>query len=295
MEVCRVRISRKHVQAFKDELNWIGSGLIIAAGFAAAMPVLIPFAWLAYEAAYMLFVPDSAWYERRLSRKFDAEVVRRRQGLRRRFFPFLLSEDKRRYESMERMRREIEAQQTDAGTLQREMLRKLDFLMERFLQFGSKRAEYLEYLRGLMKQELGIVPSRRGWWGGPEAAEETQAGDAMLGNLLRHYRNEIDRLQQQVERERAHTGGEILRKNIQVLEQCQTNAAQIGEILRNVTQQMDLVFDTFTLINGQARTRPPEQMLTDVQDVVGSSEALTEALQEFAPLDQAVQQLGRNG
>jgi len=34
-------------------------------------------------------------------------------------------------------------------------------------------------------------------------------------------------------------------------------------------------------------------MLTDVEDVVGSSQALAEALAEFAPLDQAVQRLGQ--
>ena len=291
-----MRISRKHVQAFKDELNWIGSGLIIAAGFAAAMPALIPFVWLAYEAAYMLFVPDSAWYDRRLSQKFDAEVVRRRQELRRRCFPLMLPQDRQRYEALERMRREIEAQQAGAGTVQREMLRKLDFLMERFLQFASKRAEYLEYLRGLMKQELGIVPSRRGWWSGArEEVPPAQQGDAMLAHLLQHFEDETQRLQQEMQRERGRSGEAILRKNVQVLEQSRSNVAQIGDIFRNVTQQLELVFDTFTLLNGQARTRPPEQMLTDVQDVVGSSEALTEALQEFAPLDQAVQQLGRQG
>ena len=35
--------------------------------------------WAAYEAAYMLFVPDSTWYDRRLSHKADAEVERRRR------------------------------------------------------------------------------------------------------------------------------------------------------------------------------------------------------------------------
>ena len=157
-------ISRKHLEAFKDELNWIGSGLILAGGFFLGAPLLVPFVWLGYEAAYLLFVPDSAWYDRRLSKKADAEVARRHQELRRRFLPFLLPEDRQRFELLERMRVEIEDQQAGAGTVQREMLRKLDFLLERFLQFGSKRAEYLEYLRELMKQEVRLTPSRRGWW-----------------------------------------------------------------------------------------------------------------------------------
>ena len=43
------------------------------------------------------------------------------------------------------------------------------------------------------------------------------------------------------------------------------------------------------------RDRPPEQMLHDVEDVVGSSRALTDALTELAPLEQAVQRLGQGG
>ncbi len=56
---------------------------------------------------------------------------------------------------------------------------------------------------------------------------------------------------------------------------------------------MGLVENTFTLIHGQARTRVPEQVLGEIQDVVVSSEALSEALATFAPLDEAVQRLGR--
>jgi hypothetical protein len=287
-----VPLSRKHIEAFKDELNWIGSGAIVAAGFFLGAPLLIPFIWLGFEAAYMLFVPDSAWYDRRLSRKFDAEVVRRRDSLRRRFYPLLLPEDRQRFEMLERMRAEIEEQQTGSGTVQREMLRKLDFLLERFLQFGSKRAEYLEYLRELLQQETGLTPARRGWWGGREESAAGFRPSAMVGRLVQHYQAEIEGRQQELELQQGSSAA-IVRKNIQILEQCRQNVAQIGEILENITQQMELVVNTFTMLNGQVRTRPPEQMLTDVQDVVGSSEALTETLAAFAPLEQAVQRLGR--
>src|SRR4051812_6922557 len=64
-----VPLSRKHLEALKDELNVVGSGAIVAAGFFLGLPLLIPFVWLGYEAAYLLFVPDSGWYDRRLGRK----------------------------------------------------------------------------------------------------------------------------------------------------------------------------------------------------------------------------------
>jgi hypothetical protein len=288
-----VPISRKHVEAFKDEINWISSGAIVAAGFFLGMPLLIPFAWLGYEAAYLLFVPDSQWFERRLSRKFDAEIIRRRQALRERCLPTMLPEDRQRYETLERLREEIERQQSGEGTVRREILRKLDYLLERFLTFGSKRAEYLEYLRQLREQEMGAASGKRSWWvrgARPDAGAESAQ---LLERLIEHYQEEIERSNQELKMERVATNADVLRKNAQVLARCQENVEQIGEILRNLTHQMDLVVNTFTLINGQARTRPPEQMLTEVEDVVGSSEALTETLATFAPLDEAVQRLGR--
>jgi hypothetical protein len=289
-EVSPVPISRKHLEAWKDEINVVGSGAIVAAGFFLGMPLLIPFVWLGYEAAYLLFVPDTAWYDRRLSRKSEAEVARRRQALRRRYLPTLLPEDQHRFEMLERMRADIQRQQAGQAQSQQEILRKLDYLLERFLMFGSKRAEYLEYLRQLHEQERGAARGRRSWWGGGEPRAMDAA--ALQDRLVTHYEAEIEVVQQELQAEQVAGSANVLRKNAEVLEQCRENVVRIGEILRNLDQQMDLVVNAFTLINGQIRTRPPEQMLTDVEDVVGSSQALAEALAAFAPLDQAVQRLG---
>ena len=70
--------------------------------------------------------------------------------------------------------------------------------------------------------------------------------------------------------------------------------AQIGQIARNLEHQLNLVVDTFNLINGQLRTRPPEAMLSDVDDAISSSQSLTETLAEVAPLEQQIQRLGQS-
>jgi hypothetical protein len=288
-------MSRKYIEAFKDGMNWIGSGAVLAAGFLLPDPSLTPLIWLGYEAAYMLVVPNTAWFRRRLRRKREAELVHQREALRRHVWQSLLPEDRRRFEALERMRGEI-GQQAEAGSMPPEMRNKLDELLEQFLQFGSKRAEYLGYLRALLKQELGIMASQRGWWGGGTAgAEASRPGEAMLDRLIQHYQGEIETIQAELEREPAAGSPEIQQKNLQLLQSCQENLKQIGSVLRNIDQQMELVLNTFTLINSQARTRAPEQMLSHVQEVVGSAEALSETLAAFAPLEQAVQQLGRSG
>lgn len=288
-------MSRKYIEAFKDGMNWIGSGAVVAAGFLLPDPSLTPLVWLGYEAAYMLVVPNTPWFQRRLRRKREAALAHHREALRSQVWQSLLPEDRRRFEALERVRGEIE-QQAKASSMPPEMLRQLDDLLQRFLEFGQKRAEYLDYLRGLMKQKVGITASRQGWWGGTgPAADRGRPGEAMLERLLQHYAAEIEALQQALAQEPSAGSADVRRKNLQVLRQCHDNLAQIGTILHDLDQQMELVLNAFTLINSQARTRPPDQMLSEVNEVVGSAEALTEALAAFAPLEQAVQRLGRQG
>jgi hypothetical protein len=285
-------MSRKYVEAFKDGLNWLGSGVVVAGGFLLPDPSLTPLIWLGYEAAYMLVVPHTAWFQRRLRQKRQAALAHDREARRHQVWQRLLPEDRRRFEALERMRGEID-QQARASSIPPEMLRRLDDLLHRFLEFGEKRAEYLEYLRGLLKQEVGITASRQGWWGGTgPAVDRGRPGEAMLQRLLQHYEQEITAVQQSLEG--ATSGDDVRRNNLRVLQQCEENLTQIGAILHDLDQQMELVVNTFTLINSQSRTRPPEQMLSEVQEVVGSAEALTEAMAELAPLEQAVQRLGRS-
>jgi hypothetical protein len=292
-----VRPANKHQTAFKDELNWIGTGLIIAAGFFAGLPLAIPFAWAAYEAAYMLFVPDSTWYQQRLSRKADAEVEQRRRAQIRTYLPTLLEGDRDRFRELEQLRREIEAQQAASDTWFREILRKLDFLLERFLLFGHKRAQYLGYLRALaVREEAG--PTRQGSRLLSRAARDRMLAEVDIGRLLgwvlEAYDRRADEGRQALDRETDPRTQEVLRKNLDVLARLRANAEQIGQITRNLERQLDLVVDAFSLINGQLRTSPPEQMISDVDGVIDSSQALSDALAETAPLEQAIQRLGQS-
>jgi flagellin-specific chaperone FliS len=292
-----VKPSSKHTAAFKDELNWIGTGLIIAAGFFAGFPLAIPFAWAAYEAAYMLFVPDSTWYERRLSHKADAEVERQRRSLKKTYLPSLLEEDRDRFRELEQVRREIEAQEPTSELWFREIVRKLDFLLERFLLFAHKRAQYLGYLRDLAARE-DVTPAGRGGRPLSRGARDRALADATIDQLLAWLLDAYDRraaaAQQELARETDPRTQEVLKKNLDVLIRLRANAEQIGQIARNLERQLDLVVDTFSLINGQLRTSPPEQMISDVDGVIDSSQALSDALVETAPLEQAIQRLGQS-
>jgi hypothetical protein len=294
MRTGRVRPSNKYLQAFKDELNWIGTGLIASACLFTGLPLVLPFAWAAYETAYLLFVPDTRWYEKRLSRKADAEVERRRRALKEAYLPTLLEHDRRRFEQLEQLRAEIGAQHTASQEWLLEILRKLDFLLERFLLFGSKHAQYLGYLRDLAVREGTIRAPRTGgllgaWRGdAPLTAEDLEP---LLVRVLGAYDRRLAEAQHNLARETDPPTRAVLQKNLDVLTRLRANAEQIGQTTRNLERQLDLVVDTFALINGQLRTSPPEQMLSDVDDVIGSSQTLTDTLAEVAPLEEAIQRL----
>jgi hypothetical protein len=310
-----VKLSRKLVSAFRDELNLLGTGAAVAACLFAGLPVLIPFVWAAYEAAYLLFVPDSQWYEQRLRRKADAEVEAHRRALKRALLPSLLPVDRERFEELEQIRRELVAHPSAAPELHTEILGKLDFLLERFLHFGSKRAQYLGYLQAVAEREgasgwnatlptplrsaLQAAAEREGAAGirrsrGRRDREPVADPDALARWLLAAYDRRRAEVEAELQQEPDPRTRDVIEKNLKVLAQIRENTEQIAQIARNLEHQMGLVADTFALVNGELRTTPAEQMLPDVDDVIGSSQALTAALQEVAPIEQALQRAGRS-
>jgi len=122
-------------EAFKEGYNVVGLTTAVAASVALSSPLPL-LAGLVMEAAYLLFVPDSRWYETRVARKFDAEVEARRQRLKAEVLPTLRTELRDRFERLETTRLEIAAQPASGETWFAQVLRKLDYLLEA----GPKRA-----------------------------------------------------------------------------------------------------------------------------------------------------------
>src|SRR5438034_3090360 len=156
-----MRRGNRYLEAFKESFNVVG--LTTAAALAAATLTPLPLlAGLVAEAAYLLFVSDSRWYEARLSRRYDAEVERRRQQLKEQVLPTLRPSMQTRFARLEEMCLQIDAQPIEGQTWFREVLRKLDYLLEKFLQFASKEAQFRSYLQSLLEEVRGDQPLRRG-------------------------------------------------------------------------------------------------------------------------------------
>ena len=179
-------------------------------------------------------------------------------------------------------------------------MRKLDYLLEKFLLFASKQVQFQQYLVQILAEVVPAIP-------GPPPAEssakrnKTQVARGVfdddsikvtVGKIQAAYHNEIEKMTAQIGSSENMHNQALLEKRIEILGRRTEYVSRIGDILSNLQHQLDLMEDTFGLINDEIRARSPEQMLVDIDDVVLQTDNLTEALQDVSPFDQAQVQEG---
>lgn len=306
-------------EAFKENGNLLTLAGAAAASFALLNPIPLIAAVVA-EAAYLLFVPDSKWYERRLSKRYDEEVRRRRAQLVAQVLPSLRVDMQQRFTRLEGVRSQIETQPVGEEKWFREVLRKLDYLLEKFLMFGSRAEQYRRYLSAVQRElrdtRQRAAPAKdkpqreRQRFEGQNSGAKTRpleepapvkldSGELTtdpeevwvertvqeVGSNLRQQVSDIRRL---LAKEEDDNTKAVLEKRSDLLRQREESVAKIGRILINLNHQLRLLEDTFGLINDEIRARSPEQILTDIEDVVGQTDTMTKVLDEFAPYEQAI-------
>jgi len=276
-----------------------------AMAFTTAVPLLIG---LVAEAAYLLFVPDSKWFTNRLQSKFDQDIIDHRNDLKAKVFPKVRHEIQTRFEWLETARAQIESQSPSQDPWFMEALRKLDFLLEKYLQFADRQSSYINYLGtsiastadSLGREQIKKLPDmlQRGIANpGDKYLEVLGAGvsdnevDQMVSQLRAFYQRELDTIKDQIESEQVLATKDILTKRSDVLVRRKEFTERLGEILVNLRHQMDLIYETFGLINDEIRARSPEQVLADIDQVVSQATTLTDAIDQFTPSDQLVAKL----
>ncbi len=275
--------------AFMEGYNTVGLASLVAVSAALLNPLPLILGAVA-EAAYLLFVPDSKWYAERVETKYDAEVARRRDRLKAEVLPSLAGTVADRFLRLEHVRSQIDSQTGGDRRPYRQVLRKLDYLLEKFLLFGQKQAQFRTYLANLLAEvenkpvrganERILLEPGDGW--ARETAERIQ----------KRYGREIEKLDETVAKEsNLHTAA-ILEKRKEVIARRGQYVERIAETLTNLGHQLGLMEDTFGLINDEIRARSPEQVLADVEGVVSQTDSLTERLEEVAPFDTAALETG---
>ena len=275
----------RYRDAFQEGGNLIGLTSLVAVSAALLSPLPL-LAGLVIEAAYLLFVPDSRWYDSRIARRNDAQVEQRRQQLKAQTFVQLDSEMQGRFTRLEEIRTQINAQAQDDKKWFMTVLRKLDYLLEKFLLFAGKEAGFRRYIGSVWTDQCGnqrrVAPRSPDDMTAPSANRAAQ----MVTEVQTSYKHEIEQTQALQAKETDTNTKAVLDKRIQVLQQRSEGVGKIGRILTNLQYQLALLEDTFGLINDQIRARSPEQVLADIEGVVDQTDSMTQLLEELAPYEQ---------
>ena len=275
--------------AFMEGYNTLGLASLVAVSAALLNPLPLIVGAVA-EAAYLLFVPDSRWYSERVEEKYDAAVAERRAKLKAEVLPTVSGTTADRFLRLEAVRTQIDGQTGGDRKPYRLVLRKLDYLLEKFLLFGQKQAQFRLYLDNLLA-EMENRPAD-----GPNERRLMEPGDGWARRtaerIQKHYDDEIGKLGETLGKEsNLHTVA-ILEKRGEVLQRRREYVEKMAETLTNLGHQLGLMEDTFGLINDEIRARSPEQVLADVEGVVSQTDTLTERLEEVAPFDTAALESG---
>lgn len=144
----------RYAEAFKENYNIIGLAGAVALAAASLNPLLLLPAFV-LEAAYLIFVPDSGWYSQRLARRHDAEIEARREQMKAEILPTLRPDLQRRFLRLEELRRQIGTLSMGEKSWFLEVLRKLDYLLDKFLQFATKEGQFRAYLASIVAEARG--------------------------------------------------------------------------------------------------------------------------------------------
>lgn len=298
--------------AFKESGNLASLTGAVATSLALLNPVPAIVALVA-EAAYLLFVPDSKWYERRLAKRHDEEVRQRRHKLASQILPTLNADTQTRISRLEAARREIESQSLPDQMWFREVLRKLDYLLEKFLVFASRAEQYRRYL-GAVQWEVrdslrrsrrpsepqpgkqrATTDSRKRGDNGPQHPASDNNEDIWVKAAVREVHEYLDgqvrNLDQLMQNESDDSTRAVMEKRSDLLKQRKESVARIGKIFINLNHQLQLLEDTFGLINDEIQARSPEQILSDIDEVVGQTDTMTQVLEEIAPYEQMISRM----
>lgn len=306
-------MKNRTLAALQEQGNLLGLASAAALSVALFNPFPLFGAFL-LEAVYLLLVPNTKWYQQRLARRQNAGFQASRDAIKAQSLPLLRPAMRARFEKLEEMRGQIEGQAAGKELWLDEILDKLDFLLENFLQFAVKQEQFLQYLeqtREEIEREIAgkskIVPMD---WQTRRANELRQMGvqgkshdtrrefakdwaPQSVSLIQEAYQKELAQLQADLDQETDDATQAVLQKRLEVLQRRRDFLGKIGKILANLAHQIELLEDTFGLINDELMARPPEQMVSEIEDVVSQTNAMTQVLEEMAPYERMLKSVER--
>ena len=293
-----MRIPHILKSSFWEPLNVVGM-VAAALVFVASGSVAFLFGAVFGETAYLIFGTDSDWYRGRYAHRQQLDVDERREGLKDRLLPELTPSDRERYEHLRMSRDAMDRTLDDKAKVDlAEVMQKLDYLLDKFLLFASKRLEYRKYLLALQNPEQFIrdqneIERRRKLQ--PTGKTQWKPALAQVDQIVPQVRQKLEsriaQVRSEMDAEQEPANKDILRKNLEILERRKERIEQIGKIIVNLDRQLELTEDTFGLINDEIRARSPRQILDDVSEVVTQAQVTAAIIEATQPYDDTIERL----
>lgn len=297
-------------EAFKENANLIGLAVTAATSAVLLNPVPL-FIGLVAEAAYLLTVPDSNWYTRLLKVRGAIAAKKVRDAAKTEALPELCPGTRERFLRLEKLCDQI-ASDTEEQHWFAEAPEKFNLLLDKFLAFAIKEAQFSQYLASVHEEVCGMRPrflakrptpqplARQTHVYGPHAASQEpepplDTDDSWvqqaIANIRAKYTEELGNLNGLLAKEQDDSTRAVLAKRIEILQRREEYLTKIEKALTNLTHQLQLLEDTFGLINDEISTRSPEQVLEDIDDVLTQTDSMARILDELAPYEQAISRL----
>lgn len=204
------------------------------------------------EACWLMWAPFLPAYQARMLRKRWTRALAERERERKRLAASLTPELGTRYQEVRRLYDDIRQGARDSGAVANDLLAeeldKLDALLDAFLRLLCTWLRYRRYLN--RTDENAIVKD------------------------LAHLRGKIERTQDSDTQR-------IIRQNLEILEKRLERIEAIQKGYLNLQAQLEVIEDTFQLINDQmVSLRTPDALGIDLNQIVSGVEMTEAVLQE---------------
>lgn len=248
------------------------------------------------EAAYLLTFPDTSYYqgvlEQRAREGADKESEQARQSLllRANYLAGDRREKLRRLITIyDNLMKDIIGQDADVYS---DSLKKMFDCLESYASFAKKESEFTIHLVSL-RSEAELQARQASGKSKSKSSQEPSGEDAADANseqwvqetvasISANYLKVVDALTAQVNsRDQSDPIVVVLRQRLLVAQKRAELIKRSGSILLSLRQQMELLEETFGLLNDQMRARQPGEITGVIENLVYQTQHMTEVLEEF--------------
>jgi hypothetical protein len=288
-------------EALREPANLVVAAALLAAS-AATLSVIPALVAIVAEVGYILFVPESSWYKSRLERRSSQlpnQAQDRIQEPPRASIERLPPELQGRYQRLLRVRSEVGRKLRSQASSAPEITDKLDTLLQQFVGFSANMTQYQEHLQSVLIEQGDTYRS-----GDPYVIVERRAGASenaprirpvsqtststdqwaqwAVGRIQSRFNTELNKIDPASEPDPSLK--ELKQKRVDVLMRRNTQVGQMGKALVNLSLQLQLIEDTFGLIDDEVSAQRTDHVVGEIDHLMQQTDALTKSLQEVDDL-----------